>query len=67
MKKVTILALLGLVSHSVSGVALTRPFKLGEDTIDFDELSDPVKEEPAKVQVSFEALVQADSSMLSGF
>ena len=56
MKKVGILALLGLLSYKVEGVALTRPFKLGEDTIDFDEMAESEKEEPAKIQVSFEEL-----------
>ena len=66
MKSIVILALLGLLDHT-QAITVKRPFKLGEDTIDFDELSDAVPEEKEKVQVTFEELSQADNSMLAGF
>ena len=56
MKSLAIIALIGTYS-SVQAVTITRPFKLGEDTIDFDEDSEPIKDEPVKLQTSFSSLV----------
>ena len=62
MKYLTILALLSVgqaIRHS-------KPFKLGEDVIDFDEEAEPEVEKVA-IQVTFEDLAKADDDMVKEF
>ena len=62
MKFLTILALLSVgqaIRHS-------KPFKLGEDVIDFDEDAEP-EAEKVVVQITFDDLAIADESMLKEF
>ena len=52
--KTNILSILALFAiHNTSCITFKRPFKLGEDIIDFDEDSEPVKE-VVVTQVSFD-------------
>ena len=70
--KTKYICLLALLAYSgleeVQAIQHRKPFKLGEDTIDFDEEADqePVKEE-TKPKASFAQLVANDNELLKDF